>query len=285
MLNALIRLFRLVKPIPHPVAEKSERISYGPKVCVAFSNPKRSWSEEFDLREVLIHVLDENGHNAQRAHDGELMVGGYLLFPELSSFTPLDDGEGSRSCTIIRLNHPELGCAQSFEWQHSIGHTLEEACRTGFEKWCKSDLVALLDVTRQNTESCTCIEVQLPERAVTKRYVLGPVEITASSASDLELINSPDKEGHSFCPCCLTTACMKILAPVIEDQRFAGIRYFVMRDQDGVCSADCRINGLDFDPGKAALIEYAKKWPGNGFQYRKQYVVAHDFLPPDTSAA
>jgi hypothetical protein len=76
---------------------------------------------------------------------------------------------------------------------------------------------------------------------------------------------------------------MELLASQVKVTRFAGIRYFVMRDQEGVYSADFRINGLDFEPGKAALIEYAKKWPGNGLQYRKQYVVAHDFVMSDRS--
>jgi hypothetical protein len=83
----------------------------------------------------------------------------------------------------------------------------------------------------------------------------------------------------------MTTVCMQLLLPQVKDTKFAGIRYFVMRDQEGVYSADFRINGLDFDPGKAALIEYAKKWPGSGFQFRKQYVVVHDFSVTCSSEA
>jgi len=145
--------------------------------------------------------------------------------------------------------------------------------------------VALLDAIRQKTETCTCIEVPASNATIGKRYVLGPAEVTANPASELELINAPDDEGHSFCPCCMTTVCMQLLLPQVKDTKFAGIRYFVMRDQEGVYSADFRINGLDFDPGKAALIEYAKKWPGSGFQFRKQYVVVHDFSVTCSSEA
>ena len=285
MINALLRLFRREKPTCDPAAEKPEPILKGTKLCVAFSNPKRSWTEDFDLLDLLNQVLQENGHKVQRARTGGLMTGGYLLSPELSSFTPQDDGEGSRSCTIIHLSHPELGCDDCFEWQHSIGHTLEEACRLGFERWCRSDLVALLDATRQKPESCTCIEIPSSNSTMGKRYVLGPAEVTANPASELELINAPDDEGHSFCPCCMTTACMQLLAPQVKDTKFAGIRYFVMRDQKGVYSADFRINGLDFEPGKVVWIEFAKKWPGSGLQYRKQYVVSHDFVIGDRSEA
>ncbi|MBK8093271.1 MAG: hypothetical protein IPK32_15100 [Verrucomicrobiaceae bacterium] len=276
MLNRFFRRFRPSQPKPEAVSEQSGHMAHGPVVTISFSSARRSWNEAFDLRDMLLSTLVEKGFAAEKSPDGDVMFSGYVFRPELSSFQPLDDGEGSRSCTIISFDHSGLGCHRCFEWQHSIGETLEEACRVGFEKWCKTDLVALLDATRNRAEDCTCMEMAFPNRSPGKRCVFSPVEIVANPASDLDLINSSDPDSHSFCPCCLTTACMKELKPYIEGTGFTGVRYFVMRDNEGNLNADCRVNGLEFDPGKAALIRYAESWPGTGFQYRKQYVVVHD---------
>jgi len=36
---------------------------------------------------------------------------------------------------------------------------------------------------------------------------------------------------------------------------------------------DCRINGLDWEEGRRALVEYVNTWPDLGVEYRKQYIV------------
>ena len=271
------RLFRWIKPTPDSAAGVPGKNPIEGEITVAFSNQTRCWNENFDLRDVLMDVLTEYGQSVEKTGDRGLSAGGYHLFPALDSLIPLDDGAGCRACTIIRFSHRDLGCQECFEWQHSVGTTLQAACRIGFEKWCKSDWVALLDATRRDPDTCTCLEIRHPDRALVQRYVLGPVEMFADPAADLELANAPGRDGHGFCTCCLTTACMDVLQPALEGHSFSGIRYFVMRDDDGTCSADCRINGMDFDPGKAILVELAKLWPGKGFQTRKQYVVVHDF--------
>jgi len=59
------------------------------------------------------------------------------------------------------------------------------------------------------------------------------------------------------------------------DNNFYGIRLFAMRDEQGAHVADCRVNGVDWDPGKQAVAKYVSSWPDLGFEFRKQYVVLH----------
>ena len=48
-----------------------------------------------------------------------------------------------------------------------------------------------------------------------------------------------------------------------------------MRDEQGQITSDCRINGIDYEPGKTTLCKYAEQWPDAGVEYRKQYIVIH----------
>jgi len=133
MINALLRLFRGEKPTCDPVTQKPKPTLIGTKLCMAFSNPKRSWTEDFDLLDVLNQVLHENGHKVQRVRNGGLMTGGYLLLPELSSFTPLDDGEGSRHARssisiILNLGAPIVSSGNTLSdihWRKPVGSVLK----------------------------------------------------------------------------------------------------------------------------------------------------------------
>ena len=61
----------------------------------------------------------------------------------------------------------------------------------------------------------------------------------------------------------------------MEDTGFFGIRFFAVRDEQGVTEADCRVNGEDWAVGAEALRKYAATWPGAGYEFRKQYVILH----------
>ncbi len=60
---------------------------------------------------------------------------------------------------------------------------------------------------------------------------------------------------------------------LLDQPETYGIRLFAMRGPDGEIGADCRVNGADFPRGAEALRAYARTWPGNGLQTRKQYVI------------
>jgi hypothetical protein len=59
----------------------------------------------------------------------------------------------------------------------------------------------------------------------------------------------------------------------ISDGGFYGIRLFAMRGSEGESEADCRVNGLDWEEGKQALVKYVNTWPDLGVEFRKQYIV------------
>ena len=58
-----------------------------------------------------------------------------------------------------------------------------------------------------------------------------------------------------------------------------GIRLFATRNAEGVTQADCRINGIDWPPGVAALLKYVATWPDRGLEYRKQFVAIRTLRP------
>ena len=192
------------------------------------------------------------------------------------SLKPLDAGRGTRSSTVIRISHPQLITEEIFEYQHSMGTTLNESLTKGFEDWAQTDLVALLDALEETPRQCTTMqmtrpaEAEQPERR--RRLIFGPVSHLRE--------NNPGPydppEEHPFCPCCLFTNSIKAFMPVIESDGFFGVRLFSMRDKDGTASADCRINGEEFEEGKASLRKYVEKWPDRGFEFRKQYVVVQN---------
>ena len=52
-----------------------------------------------------------------------------------------------------------------------------------------------------------------------------------------------------------------------------------MRNAEGSAEADCRVNGVDWPAGKAALLKYVATWPERGFEYRKQFVAIRTLSP------
>jgi hypothetical protein len=158
-----------------------------------------------------------------------------------------------------------------FEYQHSTGNDTHQSIAKGFESWMQLDLPVFLDALRTKPQRCTFLEFELPadvgRPAQKRRVVLGPVS---------HLVSRPEESGseeHPFCPCCLFTRSGDVMKPKILDNHFYGIRLFAMRGQYGDASADCRLNGEDWEPGKNALIAYVNSWPNRGVEFRKQYVI------------
>ncbi|KAG1601977.1 hypothetical protein G6F45_014296 [Rhizopus arrhizus] len=57
------------------------------------------------------------------------------------------------------------------------------------------------------------------------------------------------------------------------------IRRFASRDAEGLCEADCRVNGHDFAAALPLLRAYAASWPQAGLEFRKQYGVIRTGSP------
>lgn len=247
---------------------------------VADGNPGRGtrlWSAtpagsgvdlDVDLVGVLAELLAGQGV-ATTAHEGWLQLpDGYLLRPDVVSWQRAD-GDRISTTTAISVCHERHLPAGLFEYQHSTGPGAAESIARGFERWAELDLVTLRDAIRPGEIDCMTASLD-PDKAkdlttTRRRIVFGPT---------LHYAREPAVEGdEEFCPCCLLTRSIDGFRPQLGAEGFVGIRLYALREADGSIAADCRVNGIDWSPGQAALRSYVSTWPQRGFEYRKQYVV------------
>lgn len=238
-------------------------------ISVEFSDAGRTWEEEADARLVLAQVL-KKGKVKARVEDAWLELDHELILrPQIVEFQLRDDGK-VRTVTTIEINHAELFPKGLFEYQHAIGDTIEESLQRGFENWLQIDLPVFVAAFRSKQKQLTSLLMEFPAKrsakAIKREIILGPVSHLASRET-----TAPDEE-HSFCPCCLFTNCMDAFSKQLAAGAFYGIRLFASRNADGEAEADCRINGVDWQAGTAALIKYVSSWPDRGFEIRKQFV-------------
>lgn len=252
----------------------------GVEARVAFSNSERSWTEDVNFVHVAAATLRERGYTVN-VHDGwlEHPESEYVLLPQLVEMQPLEDS-GVRTVTTIQVHHPRLCPDGVFEYQHSTGEDLEGSAARGFDQWAQVDFVTLLESLRDKPADCTALEMSFPEKAGkparTRRAVLGPVMHYMSQPPD----KNPGDDEHPFCPCCLLTHSFAAFKELMEGSDFNCLRLFAARDEEGVSHADCRVNGDDFEPGMAALREYAATWAPAGYEFRKQYVILQTVAKP-----
>lgn len=256
-----------------------------------------TYLEPFDLVQTLAAVLAGLGHRAHAYDTGWIEIGddGLFVFPQLVDFTELDGGT-LRTASTIQCNHPRLFPQGLFEYQHATGETFDEAVQRGFDQWARTDLLALLDATRDEPQACMSMRMQFggedgsPRRE--RRIVFGPIahfgraqqaEAAAARAGERAAdADETDESGdeHDFCPCCLFTNSLEAFRPLLEDQGLFALRLFASRDhEDGECQADCRVNGEDWPQGLDGLCDYAATWPsapGQTLEFRKQYVIVQD---------
>jgi hypothetical protein len=258
---------------------------------VSFQRGEKSWTERFDLVDLLASALRKKDHVVQRekpwlVHEKS----GFTLMPEIVELHPLDEG-GVRTTSTIQTNHNVLMPDGIFEYQHSTGDNVEESFRKGFEQWAETDFVALLDALKPRPEICTSLEYKFPPKAgmpaECRRVILGPVTHTIQNPKARVEPLIPEAQGktqgdhcedHEFCPCCLLTNSFEAFRELIEDRSAYGIRLFAMRDSNGDPQADCRVNGNDWNKGTEALRRYVGTWPEAGFEMRKQYVFVQTML-------
>ena len=244
-----------------------------------------SWGtreENVDLVDVLARLLADKGHELERAGNAVVLhPSGLRILPVLADLQPNDDGS-VRTMTITRVQHPSFEGAEVFEFQHAASDTADKSVRQGFDQWIQVDLVALLDALHDKPAACMIMDMEFPEKdgapARTRRVVLGPVAhfaqrpLSTSAAVDGTCDTNASQHG-SFCPCCLFTNTWDAFKNQIESDGFHALRLYASRDPEGQPTADCRINGLDYDPGKRALCKYVERWPDQGVEFRKQYVI------------
>jgi Family of unknown function (DUF6348) len=243
---------------------------------VGFSNSERSWDETFDLPDAMVEALRERGHEARlegklvRLHDFQLMP---LL---IGGIQPVDGGV--QTATTVQVHHPNLCPSGVFEYQYARGEDTQSSLRNGFLTWIDLDLIALLDAVEAEASRVSSMVATFPgegdQEAVVRRAVFGPVAWYAEREDSTA--ESCDAEGHGgFCPCCFFTKSIEAFEHLLKGSETYAIRFYATRDREGLAIADCRINGTEFDEGKAALRRYVETWPNRGVEWRKQYVVVH----------
>jgi hypothetical protein len=243
---------------------------------VALTNGVKKWQEEENVLRCMGDVLVPAAHSCTVGKSWIELEGGFIVQPRFLSLQPLEKG-GVQTVTTVEVSHSAAIPAGVFEFQHSSGDNARDSIVKGFDAWMKGDLPVFLDAVRQRPQSCTYLQIdpgsKSPGACGKRRVVLGPVA---------HLVTRPaqnPQEAHPFCPCCLFTKTGDIWKEKISGAGFYGIRLFAMKDPNHDPGADCRVNGEDWEAGKAALVEYIKSWPDRGVEYRKQYIIIQDLSP------
>lgn len=238
------------------------------QIHCAFTNGVKTWEEEADILRCLADVLKTGGNSCSVRKSWIEVEPGFILQPRLVSLQPLEKG-GVQTLTTVEVTNAAGIPAGVFEFQHSTGDDIQASITKGFNSWMEGDLPVFVDALREQPEQCTYLQIE-PAAGTglgKRRVVLGPVGHLVTRPAENE------QEEHPFCPCCLFTKTGEIWKEKVDGSDFYGIRLFAMRGPDGSAGADCRVNGEDWDAGKAALIEYVKSWPDRGVEFRKQYII------------
>ena len=159
-----------------------------------------------------------------------------------------------------------------FEFQHANGKNALESVCNGFQGWVDSDLPVFLDLGAEDPEQCTILRINAPndEQASSfKRRVL------VSPPAQIAQVRGEIEDDHPFCPCCLIMQNYSAFEELINEDAIYGVRLFAMSNENGETNADCRVNGMEYEKGVAALSEYAKSWPDRGYEFRKQYALMY----------
>jgi len=283
MLNRLKKLFRSGAATPAAAAPSAGAAgdegnpSKGSQFTISVrsvANPSDERTESINLVIELHKAFTRAGRHCS-VRDGAVhdAATGASFSPGIVSFQPQENDLSLQMCTTIEVHQPDLFPRPFFEFQHSRGDTAALSVARGFDDWMELDLPAIEDALRQEPPDRTSLEMTLPD-GTGRRVIFGPVK---RWGNPIPAESGGDEEGHPpFCSCCLFTQCGEAFRPLIEARDVFAIRLYAMREADGSAGADCRVNGLDFPAGRDALLEYVRKWPGDDFEARKQYVIVQN---------
>jgi hypothetical protein len=262
-------MFNWMKP-KHPLAPFSPgNPGKGTWYRTGFANGERTWSEEGNTLLLLASTLEAQGLKLKRGKEHLELDNELVLRPQFVVLYPQENGS-VQTTTTIEVNHPRLCPSGAFEYQHSIDKTIESSVQKGFVGWINTDLPVFIAAAQEKFETCNTLQFEFPAETATttkrRQVVLGPpMHLGARNTAGAD-------DEHSFCPCCLFTNSLDAFHDHLQGNEFCGIRLYAARDKDGIAQADCRVNGLDWAPGAAALLKYIATWPDRGLEYRKQFV-------------
>ncbi|HDS1650071.1 DUF6348 family protein [Stenotrophomonas sp. TWI169] len=232
------------------------------------------------LLPLLQQVLQDAGI-ASRVDGGALVLdSGLRLTPHAMAAHARDNG-GWQTSTVIEAQHPTLFADGLFEYQHANGADEQASLLSGFQAWVRVDLATLQTaVGADDAQGLPMMGLTYPAGDDGKEHgrtvVLGP--LAHYRAQEVEVATCSE-DDHGSCPCCLFTRSMDAFDELLKARQFLAIRLFASRDADGLCEADCRVNGHDFAPALPLLRAYAASWPQAGLEFRKQYVVIRTGSP------
>ncbi|HEY1584657.1 MAG TPA: DUF6348 family protein [Polyangia bacterium] len=231
--------------------------------------------ERVDAVALAAEVLAMRGIVCERQEHGLVWPAvGLVLSPRVVGVQAAERAR-LRTVSIVRVQHATAFPTPLFEYQHGLGDGLRAALMLGFDGFAQLDAPVLADATRAEPLDCAMIRFQHPARS--RRVLLGPPAwMGAARNAEVGVEGGAADDAHTFCPCCLFTRSIDAFKPLVESDETFGLRLYAGRDPAGACSADCRVNGVDFPAGKAALEAYARTWPPMGVESRKQYVVVQN---------
>lgn len=234
-------------------------------------------SEQLQMLPLLAAQLELAGFSAQLREHWLQLPNGLYLQPLLMGVEARDDGKLSTG-TTISVCHEKWIPQGLFEYQYAVDDTATQSVQQGMAQWIRMDLQTLCDAIAEPGEGPDermRMEMDFPASeahgALQRRVVFG---------STAHLRREPDDAAdaeHPFCPCCLFTNAMGSFDAQLKSEQLYGLRLFAARSQDGEVEADCRVNGEEWPQGAEALMEYARSWPAQGFEFRKQYVVIRSY--------
>ncbi|PTA73263.1 MULTISPECIES: DUF6348 family protein [unclassified Stenotrophomonas] len=232
------------------------------------------------LLPLLQQVLQEDGITC-RVDDSALQLdSGLRLTPHAMAAQARDNG-GWQTSTVIEIQHPVLFADGLFEYQHANGADERASLLSGLQTWVRVDLATLQTaVGAADAQGLPMLGLTYPAgdegEELQRTVVLGPLAHYRAQEVDASTCREDD---HGSCPCCLFTRSMDAFDDLLKARPFLAIRLFASRDAEGLCEADCRVNGHDFAAALPLLRAYAASWPQAGLEFRKQYVVIRTGAP------
>lgn len=196
---------------------------------------------------ALAGALRAKGEKVKERSSWLELPGGLLLLPRVARVEHTADG-GWQVGTTIEAKHEAFFPQGIFEFQHTMDRDLGHALCTSINF----------------DQSVAPLGLPFSRQVVLGSILHGVNEERAAEA-----------DPHPFCPCCFFTHSMEAMKAKLRERDFFAIRFYAARFETGEVTADCRVNGIDWDEGKAALLAYAATWPDLGFEVRKQYVAIH----------
>lgn len=237
------------------------------------------------LLEMLRTALTAKGESAT-VENGFLRASNQVSVSMLAMESVALGADRHRTAIRVSVSHPVWFPEGFTEYQHALGKTETDAFAACIQQWLAQDWIVIADAVRETPKDCAVIELPV---AGAENQVSGYRQILLGPVAHLVQTPSGKKEEHPFCPCCFVTEVMDHLHKELQSQAFLGIRFFVSRDQQGKLAVDCRCNGENLEALVPVLTKYAERWPQQGLEFRKQFVVvrtsAVSSKSPQTGAA